>query len=468
MRNAPLTIDSTNELFKERYRKECLRVNKFMKWLMITQWFVGIGFAAFYSPRTWIGNHYEVHVHVWAAILLGGSLSGFAILWLCTYPRSHYSRHVIAIAQMLWSALLIHLSGGRIETHFHVFASLAILSIYRDWTILITATVIVAADHFIRGVFYPLSAFGIVTESPYRWIEHAAWVLFEVAFLVPGCKRLRNEIRELCVRQTEIEDAKRTVDLKVAERTRDLVEANNLLAQKTAEAEKLALVAKYTDNAVAITDGKARVEWINEGFTRITGFEPHEIMGSPTSGFNPGKETCADTLGNMNQAIEQKHAFNAEIINYRKSGEPFWQSIELRPILGEDGNVARFISIQSDISERVEAERQTRILQQEIVDASRQAGMAEVATGVLHNVGNILNSVNVSASMIRKQFSKSALNNLEKATELIAEHESTFPQFVDQDARGKKLPKYLMTVSKALRREHESIDQEFSDLTKKC
>ena len=56
---------------------------------------------------------------------------------------------MIAANQMLWSALLIHLSGGRIETHFHVFGSLAFLAFYRDWRVLLTATVVVAADHLI-------------------------------------------------------------------------------------------------------------------------------------------------------------------------------------------------------------------------------------------------------------------------------------------------------------------------------
>ncbi|MDV6032159.1 MAG: PAS domain-containing protein [Phycisphaera sp. RhM] len=460
------TIDSTDTLFKARYQKECLRVNGFIQWLMVAQWLAGIAFAAFYSPLTWIGNHFELHVHVWASILIGGSLSGFAILWLRTYPTAAHSRHVVATTQMLWSALLIHLSGGRIETHFHVFASLAILSIYRDWTILITATAVIAVDHFVRGVFYPLSAFGIVTESPYRWIEHALWVLFEVAFLAPGCRRLRNDIRELCARQTEIEDAKRSVDLKVEERTKDLVKANLLLAIKTAEAEKLALVAKYTDNAVAITDGDANVEWVNEGYTRITGFESDEIIGAPESGFRSGQQTCPQALSAMRRAIEKKQAFNTEIISYRKDGTPFWLAIELRPIPGGNDTTQRFISIQSDITDRVEAERQNKLLQQEIVDASRQAGMAEVATGVLHNVGNILNSVNVSASIIRKQFSNSALQNLEKATDLISEYESSFVDFVQNDSRGQKLPKYLVVVSQSLRHEQSSIDREFSDLTK--
>ncbi|EKK04053.1 protein containing PAS domain protein [Rhodopirellula baltica SH28] len=317
---------------------------------------------------------------------------------------------------MLWSALLIHLSGGRIETHFHVFASLATLSIYRDWRILISATAVVALDHFVRGVFYPLSVFGIMTESPYRWIEHAAWVLFEVAFLAPGCYRLRKEVWELCVRQTEIEFAKRSVDQQVAERTKELSEAYDLLAEKTAETEKLALVARYTDNAVIITHADATIEWVNEGFTRVTGYSADEVIGKRPSDFLHGPQTDPKVCSVMRDAIANRSGFNVQTINYRKNAEPYWVDIEVRPIHDADGIVRQFIAIEADATERVQQEQEKVRLNQELLDASRQAGMAEIATGVLHNVGNILNSVNVSVSVIRNQYSKSALANLEKVS----------------------------------------------------
>jgi hypothetical protein len=76
---------------------------------------------------------------------------------------------------MLMSALLIHLTGGRIETHFHVFGSLAFLAFYRDWRVLIPATIVVAVDHAVRGLYFPQSVFGVLTASPWRWVEHAGW-----------------------------------------------------------------------------------------------------------------------------------------------------------------------------------------------------------------------------------------------------------------------------------------------------
>ncbi|PHQ35872.1 PAS domain-containing protein [Rhodopirellula bahusiensis] len=463
---SPAGIAATNELFQKRYEHECLWVHRFMTWIMIGQWALGLAFAAFLSPLTWIGQRNEVHVHVWAAFLIGMSLSGFAILWMRMFPREASTRHVVAVVQMLWSALLIHLSGGRIETHFHVFASLAILSIYRDWRILISATAVVAMDHFVRGVFYPLSVFGIMTESPYRWMEHAAWVLFEVAFLAPGCYRLRKEVWELCARQTEIEFAKRSVDQQVAERTKELSEAYDLLAAQTAETEKLALVARYTDNAVIITDADATIEWVNEGFTRITGYAAEEVIGRRPSDFLHGSMTDPQVCSVMREAIASQTGFNVQTINYRKDGIPYWVDIEVRPIHESDGVVRRFIAIEADATDRVQQEQEKVRLHQELLDVSRQAGMAEIATGVLHNVGNILNSVNVSVSVIRNQYSKSALANLEKVSALIAEHENTFPEFVSTDQRGKKIPAYVQRVTSALSGERQTIDVELLDLVK--
>src|SRR6185369_14706962 len=120
-------------------------------------------------------------------------------------PGEAVTRHTIAIAQMLMSALLIHLTGGRIETHFHVFGSLAFLAFYRDWRVFIPATLVVAADHFLRGVYWPQSVFGVLAPSPWRWVEHAAWVIFENIFLVQACLQTTKEMRESAAKQAELE-----------------------------------------------------------------------------------------------------------------------------------------------------------------------------------------------------------------------------------------------------------------------
>jgi two-component system, sensor histidine kinase and response regulator len=193
-----------NVIFAESQRRTYVDIDRMFAVLMVIQWVAGIVVALVISPRTWIGDESRVHVHVWTAVILGGIISGFPIALAWWMPGKRLTRHVIAVAQMLWSALLIHLTGGRIETHFHVFGSLAFLAFYRDWHVLVTATLVVAADHFVRGVWYPLSVFGVVTESPYRWIEHAVWVAFEDVILIRYCLRGTRESWEIAEREAKL------------------------------------------------------------------------------------------------------------------------------------------------------------------------------------------------------------------------------------------------------------------------
>ena len=172
------------QLFTEAQLEIHRRTDRLFAGLMAFQWLMGIVFALWVSPLAWEGTTSRTHIHVWAAIIVGGLISLFPALLGLFRAGVPSTRYVIAVAQMLMGALLIHLTGGRIETHFHVFGSLAFLAFYRDWRVLIPGTVGVAADHRVRGVFWPQSVYGVVVASQWRWLEHAAWVLFEDVFLL--------------------------------------------------------------------------------------------------------------------------------------------------------------------------------------------------------------------------------------------------------------------------------------------
>lgn len=123
----------------------------------------------------------------------------------------------------------------------------------------------------------------------------------------------------------------------------------------------------------------------------------------------------------------------------------------------------------SDITERKHAEAELEQVHKQLVDTSRQAGMAEVATSVLHNVGNVLNSVNVSSTLVSNQVRKSKVANLTKVVALLNEHASDMGTFLTSDSKGKQLPGYLgqlaehlvieqKTVLKELKLLHENIE----------
>jgi hypothetical protein len=174
-------------------------------WMMLGQWAFAIVIALTVSPYGWEGKARAVHAHVWVALLLGGAVGSLPIALAWLRPGWVVTRHVVAAAQMLWSALLIHLTGGRIETHFHVFGSLGILAAYRDWRVLITSTVVVAGDHLVRGLLWPESVYGITNPEWWRFLEHAFWVVFAVAFLTVIIRRSVRDMRLIAERGAELE-----------------------------------------------------------------------------------------------------------------------------------------------------------------------------------------------------------------------------------------------------------------------
>lgn len=134
------------------------------------------------------------------------------------------------------------------------------------------------------------------------------------------------------------------------------------LQRQKEEAERLALVAKYTDNAVVITDANSRIEWVNEGFTRQTGYTLNEVVGLVPGDFLQGAETDPAAVELMRQRIAANQGFDVEIVNYDRNGNKYWNAIEARPIEDENGNVTKFIAIESNVTGRKQSEQEISTL----------------------------------------------------------------------------------------------------------
>jgi hypothetical protein len=197
--------ERTRQLYREQLDAQRVRLDRMFAKLMVVQWAFALLIAVVFSPYGWQGKQHAIHAHVYLALFMGAGLTLFPLILVREMPGSTRTRQVIAVSQMLWSALLIHLTGGRIETHFHVFGSLAWLAFYLDWQILLTATVVVAADHFLRGLFYPESVYGITNPEWWRFLEHAFWVAFEDVILFVACLNGLRSLREGAQRQAQLE-----------------------------------------------------------------------------------------------------------------------------------------------------------------------------------------------------------------------------------------------------------------------
>jgi signal transduction histidine kinase len=125
------------------------------------------------------------------------------------------------------------------------------------------------------------------------------------------------------------------------------------------------------------------------------------------------------------------------------------------PLRNKDGAIIGTFGISKDITVIKETEAKLAVLHKQLLETSRQAGMAEIATNVLHNIGNVLNSVNVSASLVTDGVKKSKAASLVKVVALLREHEQDLGSFFTSDPRGKQLSAYLSQLS-----EHFLVDQQ--------
>jgi PAS domain S-box-containing protein len=141
-------------------------------------------------------------------------------------------------------------------------------------------------------------------------------------------------------------------------------------------------------------------------------------------------------------------------------GRVTWVSTSKMPLYDADGRIIGTFGLSRDITARKETELKLAVTQKELLEASRLAGMAEIASGVLHNIGNALNSVNTSAALLVEQIGRSRVGNLAKAAQMIEEHNADLAKFLTEDSRGRQLPGYLIQLAGLLGTEREGFQRE--------
>jgi PAS domain S-box-containing protein len=413
------------EFFHEQQVGVYKRTDRIFSVLLPVQWLAAIVAANILTPLTWNGSQSYIHPRIGIAIIVGGIITVFPLYLTIVHQGKTSTRYVVGICQMLMSGVLIHITGGRIETHFHIFGSLAFLACYRDWRVLIPATLVTAADHYFRGWLDPFSIYGISAGTEWRWVELTGWVVFTDIFLIVSCLRSVKEMWKVANRNALLnasEERYRTVieqmtesifflepeSLRVIECNeafvkligcQNLEEAKTLTAfdfepgniqqikqmmaalhdqenslktvrrflrrdgssiyveitgrfisykktnafcvnacditqrrQAEIELKRLALVAEKTQNAVIISDPKGNIQWANEGFTRLTGYEFTEVAGKKPGNFLQGEKTNVETIFAIREAIAKRKPFEGELYNYRKDGKGYWLSLSIMPI----------------------------------------------------------------------------------------------------------------------------------------
>ncbi|WP_227254648.1 PAS domain-containing hybrid sensor histidine kinase/response regulator [Frigoriglobus tundricola] len=335
-----------HELAEEYRTVTYRRTDQMFAGLLLLQWLAMIGLALGVSPRTWAGIASYTHPHVWAAVGLGGLVVALPVLLALTRPGRAHTRHVIAAAQMLSGGLLIHLTGGRLETHFHVFGSLAFLSFYRDWRVLLTGSGVTILDHLVRGLAWPESVYGVTTGTDWRWAEHTGWVVFIDLFLVYACWRGDRDLVRTAEREAELEAARATVEDRVRRRTEEL--------WQTEERFRRAFDDAATGMALVAPDGG--FIRVNRSLCEIVGYSGAELLASRFQEITHPDDLDADLALAESTLSGRVSTYQIEKRYRHRDGQFVWVLLCVSLVRDTAGTPLHFVAQIQDITARKRAE----------------------------------------------------------------------------------------------------------------
>ncbi len=251
---------------------------------------------------------------------------------------------------------------------------------------------------------------------------------------------------------------------------RALSEAEALLQRKQAEEklqqsrEMFRQITENVEDLIAVLDLQGRRLFSSPSYGRLLG-GPHLLVGTDSfAEIHPADREGVQRI--FRETVATGVGRRTEYRFVLQDGTTRFIESQGSVIRDPAGDVSSVLVVSRDVTERKRAEAELEEAHRELMQFSRQAGMAEVATGVLHNVGNVLNSVNVSANVVAENLKKSKAASLAKVVALIREHEADLGSFFGTDPKGKQLPGYLAQLSEHLAGEQAAALKELAHLQK--
>ncbi len=205
---------------------------------------------------------------------------------------------------------------------------------------------------------YPSREFGVIFEREWTYIAKNGRK-FPVNLTISAIKDAQNETIAYLGIASDISEQKR-IEAEKEGFLKDLSQSKEFLSKalfdlrtRQVELQRLSWVAKHTTNAVIISDKNGMIEWVNEGFTKITGYKPEEVIGKKPGRILQGKDTDPETVALLRQKIADAQPVNVDILNYTKDQRPYWLNLDITPIFSKRNTLTNFIAIESDITQRI-------------------------------------------------------------------------------------------------------------------
>jgi PAS domain S-box-containing protein len=236
------------------------------------------------------------------------------------------------------------------------------------------------------------------------------------------------------------------------------------LLEALAEGQRFRAALDQVSAYIYMKDAESRYIYANQRTLELFGCSAEELRGRKDHCFFP--PATAQRLREVDLRVLQGEHTNEEIeVAAGPGGRRVYLEVKT-PLYAESGarTIVGLMGVSTDITDRKQAQAELDAIQQQLVTASRLSGMAEVATNVLHNVGNVLNSVNVSTGLIAASVKQSKIARLGQVADLLREHAADLVGFLAQDTKGKQLPDYLARLADHLLAEQVGLIGELESL----
>jgi PAS domain S-box-containing protein len=249
---------------------------------------------------------------------------------------------------------------------------------------------------------------------------------------------------------------------------RDITQRRQLTAQLLQQRTLLEAVISDLPVGLLACDVTGQLTHFNRAAAELHGMRLDELSSSSSNSFAAdiylmdGVTPLAEDERPLARALRGETISNLELTVIPREAPPRTTLSSARRLLGPEGQPLGAVAVIQDTTERKTQEMELERVHKELVTASREAGMAEVATNVLHNVGNILNSVNISASLVAERLRQSKAAGVSRLAALLIEQGDRVGQFIAEDPRGKRVPAYMAALGEQLSADQRTALEELA------
>jgi PAS domain S-box-containing protein len=303
-------------------------------------------------------------------------------------------------------------------------------------------------------------------------------LLGAIVFILISGRVVGSSYRLIEKQRQELAIFNRELEQRVEDRTKQLEEQfikvstlNKAMEMEMGERkkaeDKYRAIFENATEGIFQTSPAGQIISANRAMARILGYETPEELQASIKHLAKDFYTDAARRDEAYSLMERHGSISEFEISARgKNGTPIWVSISARLVRDAENNAVLCEGTLHDIMDRKRAEAEREELQKRLLGISRQAGMAEVATGVLHNVGNVLNSVNVATAVVCEKLKKSQVSRLTQAAQMLSSHSTDLGDFLTKDERGRKLPKFIVDLADFLTGENKAVRDEMQNVSK--